>query len=191
MPTPSPQALDFLRARRSVPPKTMTGPAPTPSELAPLLEAALRVPDHGKLEPWRLVVIEKGAMGRLADLAEARAQELGDAEKLAKARGQFDQGVLIVAVISSPKPHPKVPLSEQQASAACVCLSLVNAALASGWAAAWLTGWVSHDPEFSRAAFDLAEGETVAGLVHIGRETSPVPDRPRPDVAALTRWLSA
>ena len=82
MPTPSPQALDFLRARRSVPPKTMTGPAPTPSELAPLLEAALRVPDHGKLEPWRLVVIEKGAMGRLADLAETRAQALGDPEKL-------------------------------------------------------------------------------------------------------------
>ena len=83
------------------------------------------------------------------------------------------------------------PVSEQQASAACVCLSLVNAALASGWGAAWLTGWVSHDPEFSRVAFDLAEGETVAGLVHIGRATSPVPDRPRPDVAALTRWVSA
>ena len=191
MPDPNPQALEFLRARRSVPPKTLTGPAPTEAELAPLLEAALRVPDHGKLEPWRLVVIEKPAMGRLADLAQARAEALDDAEKLAKARGQFDQGVLIVAVISTPKAHPKVPVSEQVASAAAVCLGLVNAALAAGWGAAWLTGWISHDAEFTRAAFDLTEGETVAGLVHIGRETTPSPARPRPDVTALTRWLQA
>ena len=191
MPSPDPAAFDFLTRRRSVPPKTLTGPAPIEAELTPLLAAALRVPDHGKLEPWRLVVIANPAMPRLADRAAARAEALGDAEKMAKARGQFDQGVLIVAVISSPKAHPKVPVSEQQASAACVCLSLVNAALASGWGAAWLTGWVSHDPVFSRAAFDLTEGETVAGLIHIGRETSPPPDRPRPDSAALTRWLRA
>ena len=191
MPSPSPAAFDFLSHRRSVPPKTLTGPAPTADDLAPLLEAALRVPDHGKLEPWRLLVIEKPAMARLADLAEARAKALNDPEKLAKARGQFDQGVLIVAVISSPKPHPKVPLAEQQASAACVCLSLVNAALACGWGAAWLTGWVSHDAEFPRQAFDLTEGETVAGLIHIGREISATPERPRPDATALTRWIRA
>ncbi len=133
MPNPNAAALDFLLTRRSVPAKVMTGPVPDADQLAPLLTAALRVPDHGKLEPWRLIVVTKPAMARLADLAEARAMELGgDPEKIAKGRGQFDQGNLAVVVVSSPKDHPKVPLSEQTASAACVCLQLVNAALAAG-----------------------------------------------------------
>lgn len=192
MPDPNPAALDFLQRRRSVPAKVLTLPVPTADQLQPLLTAALRVPDHGKIEPWRLLVVTGGALARLADLAEARATELGgDAEKIAKGRGQFDQGHLAVVVIASPKDHPKVPLSEQTASAACVCLSLVNAALAAGWGACWLTGWVSHDRGFAEPAFGLAPQESVAGIVHIG--TAPaaaVPDRPRPDPAALTRWMT-
>ena len=191
MPSPNPAALDFLLSRRSVPAKIMTGPVPDAEALAPLLTAALRVPDHGKLEPWRLIVVTKAAMPRLADLAEACAHELdGDAEKIAKGRGQFDQGNLAVIVIAAPKDHPKVPLAEQTASAACVCLGLVNAALAAGWGACWLTGWVSHDAVFGQRAFDLAPGETVAGIVHIGTVANPMPDRPRPDVAALTQWMT-
>lgn len=190
MPAANPAALDFLLNRRSRPAKTLTLPVPTAAELAPILTAALRVPDHGKLEPWRLIVLTKPAMARLADLAEARARDLGlDAEKTAKGRGQFDQGQLAVVVISSPKAQDKVPLAEQVLSAGCVCLGLVNAALASGWGACWLTGWVSHDRGFAEAAFDLAPQESVAGIVHIGTEGSAPPERPRPDVAALTRWM--
>ena len=98
---------------------------------------------------------------------------------------------LLIAVIAVPRPTDKVPQIEQVLSAGCVCLSLVNAALATGWGAGWLTGWVAHDPEFARAAFGLQPGEWVAGLVHIGTETAPPPERPRPDVDALTTWVAA
>lgn len=192
MTPPNQTALDFLLTRRSRPAKTLTPPVPTAAELEPLLTAALRVPDHGKIEPWRLLVVTRPAMVRLADLAEARARELGgDEEKIGKGRGQFDQGNLAVVVISSPKDHPKVPLSEQVLSAGCVCLSLLNAALAAGWGACWLTGWVSHDRAFGERAFNLAPQESVAGIIHIGTAANPTPDRPRPDVAALTRWIEA
>ncbi len=192
MTPPNQAALDFLLTRRSRPAKTLVAPVPTAAELEPLLTAALRVPDHGKIEPWRLLVVTRPAMLRLADLAEARARELGgDEEKIAKGRGQFDQGNLAVVVISAPKDHPKVPVEEQVLSAGCVCLSLLNAALAAGWGACWLTGWASHDRGFVERAFDLAPQENVAGIIHIGTATSPTPDRPRPDVAALTRWIEA
>lgn len=191
MPTPNPAALDFLLTRRSRPPKTLTTPVPTAEELQPLLTAALRVPDHGKLEPWRLLVLTRPAMARLADLAEARARETGgNDERIAKGRSQFDQGHLAVVVISSPKAQDKVPEAEQILSAGAVCLTLLNAALAAGWGACWLTGWVSHDRGFAEPAFGLAPQESVAGIIHIGTETSATPERPRPDVAALTRWLT-
>lgn len=191
MPAPNPAVLDFLLTRRSRPAKTMTTPVPTAEELAPILTAALRVPDHGKLEPWRLLVLTRPAMIRLADMAEARARATGgNDERIAKGRGQFDQGNLAVVVIASPKAQDKVPEIEQTLSAGAVCLGLVNAAQAAGWGACWLTGWVSHDRGFAEPAFGLAPQEGVAGIVHIGTETTPPPDRPRPDVAALTRWLT-
>lgn len=191
MPITPPSVLDFLLTRRSVPAKVMTGPVPDAAALAPILTAGLRVPDHGKLEPWRLIVVTRPAMVRLADLAEARAQELGgDAEKIAKGRGQFDQGNLAVVVISAPKDHPKVPLSEQVASSAAVCMQLVNAATAAGWGACWLTGWASHDPVFGARAFGLTPQESVAGIIHIGTAPHAVPERPRPDTAALTQWMT-
>ncbi|MEH7827457.1 nitroreductase family protein [Gemmobacter denitrificans] len=191
MPAPNPAVLDFLLTRRSRPAKTMTTPVPTAEELAPILTAALRVPDHGKLEPWRLLVLTRPAMIRLADMAEARARATGgNDERIAKGRGQFDQGNLAVVVIASPKAQDKVPEIEQTLSAGAVCLGLVNAAQAAGWGACWLTGWVSHDRGFAEPAFGLAPQEWVAGIVHIGTETTPPPDRPRPDVAALTRWLT-
>ncbi len=96
---------------------------------------------------------------------------------------------MIVAVISSPKPVEKIPLWEQRLSAGAVCLGLLNAALASGWGANWLTGRMAYDAVFCAEFLRLAEGERVAGFVHIGTETVVPPDRPRPDVAALTTWL--
>lgn len=191
MPKPNPAALDFLLTRRSRPAKTLTTPVPSAEELEPLLTAALRVPDHGKLEPWRLLVLTRPAMARLADMAEARARETGsDAERIAKGRSQFDQGNLAVVVISSPKAQDKVPVEEQILSAGAACLGLLNAALAAGWGACWLTGWVAHDRGFAAPAFGLEPHESVAGIVHIGTETVPAPERPRPDVAALTRWMT-
>ncbi|MGX9854222.1 nitroreductase family protein [Limimaricola variabilis] len=192
MPDPNPQALDFLLNRRSRPAKTLRAPAPDRDALRPLLTAALRVPDHGKLEPWRLIVLEKPALERLAALVPARAEALGIAEdKREKAVAQFRDADLVVAVISAPKPSDKVPAIEQTYSAACVCLSLLNAALAAGWGANWLSGWASHDEAFCREGLGLRDGESIAGLIHIGTETVPAPERPRPDVEALTEWRTA
>ena len=190
MPTPNPQALEFLLTRRSRPAKTLAEPVPDRATLETLLTAAARTPDHGKLEPWRFIILGKGAMPRLADVAQARGIALGlDDEQIAKGRGQFDQGHLAVAVIEVQKPSPKIPLLEQTYSAGAVCLALVNAALAAGWGANWLSGWPSHDREFMQSALGLADHERIAGLIHIGTETSAPPERPRPDIAALSTWV--
>ena len=192
MPAPNPAALNFLLTRRSRPAKTLQGPAPTLEELAPLLQAAARTPDHGKLEPWRFIVIERSAMPRLADLAQSRGEAKGlDGEQISKGRAQFDQGELAVAVIESPKPSDKIPAIEQTYSAGAVCLALLNAALAAGWGANWLTGWPSHDRDFMSKGLNLAAHERIAGLIHIATETSAPPERPRPDLDAITTRLDA
>lgn len=189
MPERNEAAFEFLAGRRSLPAKTFTGPVPSRAELEAILTVALRVPDHGKLEPWRLLVLDRAAMARVADLAEARALETGgDAEKVAKGRGQYDLGQLAVVVISSPKPVEKIPAVEQVLSAGALCMNLVTAATAAGWGACWLTGWPAHDADFCARAFGCAGEETVAGIIHIA--TAPVvpPDRPRPDLARVVSW---
>lgn len=192
MPVRNPTAMTFLQNRRSRPAKTMALPVPSADQITQILTAAVRVPDHGKLEPWRFVVIQGAAMARLANLAEDRAKGLGyDAEKIGKGRGQFDLGLLAVVVISSPKPHEKVPQIEQVLSAGAVCLGILNAAEAAGWGANWLSGWPSHERGFVEAAFGLFPQETVAGIVHIATETNLGPDRPRPDLTKLVDWQTA
>lgn len=189
MPQSNPAAFAFLSARQSQIAKLFTGAHPDREALLPILTAALRVPDHGKLEPWRLIVLQPADMARLANLAQAQAMELGgDAEKIDKGRGQFDRGALAVVVISSPKDHPKVPVAEQVLSAGALCFGLVNAATAAGWGANWLTGWVSHDTDFAARAFGCTGAETVAGIVHIGTPSTEAPDRPRPDISKVVQW---
>jgi len=189
MPQPNAAAFAFLASRQSQPAKLYAGPVPSRAALEPILTAALRVPDHGKLEPWRLIVLTRPDMARLADLAEKRAQELGgDAEKIEKGRGQFDRGGLAVVVISAPQAVAKIPASEQLLSAGALCLGLVNAATAAGWGANWLTGWVSHDAVFAARAFGCSGDETVAGIVHIGTPGPAAPERPRPDIGRVVQW---
>ncbi|MGG7646025.1 nitroreductase family protein [Rhodovulum sp. YNF3179] len=191
MPAPRPEVLDFLATRRSRPVKFLAEPAPERAALRPLLERALRVPDHGKLEPWRLLVLEKPALARLAQLAETRGAERGeDPDRLAKLRAQFADPPLCVAVIASPKPSEKIPEVEQTLSAGAVCLTLVNAALAAGWGASWLTGWTAYDRPFLEQGLGLAPGEWVAGFVYIGTERAAPPERPRPDPDAVITWVS-
>lgn len=187
----NPSAMDFLRSRRSRPVKLLGLPVPDPAQLDDLLSAAARVPDHGKLEPWRFVVMTAPACVRIADqIAVHGAAKAHDPEKVAKAQATFAAAHLIVAVIASPKPSDKIPVIEQTLSAGAVCLSLVNAALASGWGANWLTGWVAHDHAFAATLLDVQPQEWVAGFVHIGTAKAQPPDRPRPDIAALTRWVT-
>jgi nitroreductase len=191
MPETDHAALNFLLSRRSRPAKTLAMPVPDRAALEQILTAAARTPDHGKLEPWRFIVIEKAAMPRLADLAGTRGKVLGlDDEQVEKGRSQFDMGHLAIAVIEVHVPSPNIPPLEQTYSAGAVCLSLLNAALAAGWGANWLSGWPSHDRVFMQEAFGLKDNERIAGLIHVGTETSAPPDRPRPDIAAKTTWLS-
>ena len=190
MPDPRPDVLDFLLTRRSRPAKTLGPPVPDHAQLQPILTAAARSPDHGKLEPWRFIVIEGAAMARLADLAEQRGAALGkSSEDIAKGRNQYDQGNLAVVVVEVQKPSDKIPPIEQSYAAGGVCLALLNAALASGWGANWLSGWPSHDRTFCEQGFGLARHERIAGIIHIGTERSAPPERPRPDLAALTEWV--
>lgn len=192
MPAPNPAALDFLLTRRSRPAKTLAEPVPDRATLETLLRAAARTPDHGKLEPWRFVVLGKGAMPRLAKAVQARGEAIGlDPEQITKGRSQFDQGHLAVAVIEVQKPSDKIPALEQTYSAGAVCLALLNAALAAGWGANWLTGWPSHDRDFVQSELGLGDQERIAGLIHIGTETSAPPDRPRPNLATITTWVDA
>lgn len=192
MPIPNPAALEFLLTRRSRPAKTLTTPVPERKALTPILTAAARTPDHGKLEPWRFIVLDTPALARLAALAEDCGQAVGlDPEKIEKGVRQFADAALAVAVVSSPKPSEKIPQIEQVYSAGAVCLALLNAALAAGWGANWLSGWVSHDRVFVTEGLGLASHESVAGFVHIGTETTPPPERPRPGLQAITTWVSA
>ncbi|HUF56952.1 MAG TPA: nitroreductase [Thermohalobaculum sp.] len=187
MPDPRPEVLDFLLSRRSRPAKTLGEPGPDRDGLMRLLTAAARIPDHKKLEPWRFVVIEGAARDRLAAAAATRLGEIGET-RLDKYAEQFRQGAVIVAVVSRPVPHPDVPEWEQQYSAACVCMTLLTAALAAGWGAQWLTGPLVRDARFLGEALGCTGGETVAGFVHIGTERVAPSERDRPDVAAITTW---
>lgn len=157
----------------------------------PLLTAAARTPDHGKLEPWRFIVLEKAALTRLsvlvAELAEGR--DLDEMQTL-KSVNQYANADLAVAVITSPKASAKVPEIEQVYSAGAACLALLNAALAAGWGANWLSGWASHDPEFRIRGLGLESHEAIAGFIHIGTEKMAPPERPRPDLDAITTWIT-
>ena len=184
-------ALTFLKTRRSRPAKIMTGPVPGKDALEDLLVVAARAPDHGKLEPWRFIVLEKTALRRLAVLATTLAEAAGpDVVDASKTSYQFETDTLAVVVVESPKPCVKFPKIEQTYSAGAVCLQLLNAALASGWGANWLSGWASHQPEFCARGLNLEPHERVAGIIHIGTGPAQMPDRPRPDVASLTQWAT-
>ncbi|MCC6006447.1 MAG: nitroreductase [Rhodobacteraceae bacterium] len=185
-----PEVLEFLLTRRSRPAHSLRAPAPEGAELSMLLTAAARVPDHGKMEPWRFVLARGPALARLAALVETRGTALGlDPEKVAKQARAFADSPLMVAVIASPGSTERIPAIEQSYSAGAVCLSLLNAALSAGWGANWLSGFAAYDRGFLSEGLRLAPHEEVAGFIHIGTENAPPPERPRPDVTALTTWL--
>lgn len=189
--SPNPAALDFLLTRRSRPAKTLGLPVPDAEALQPLLTAAARSPDHGKLEPWRFIVLTEAALTRLAALVEARGAALALApEAIAKQACAFGDAGLIVAVIACPRDSDKIPRIEQILSAGAVCYGLLAAALAAGWGANWLTGWAAHDRAFGAEGLGLGPDECVAGFVHIGTPTAVPPERPRPDLARIVDWVA-
>ena len=190
MPIANDTALNFLLTRRSRPAKTLQAPWPLSEDLEPILTAAARSPDHGKLEPWRFIVLNEAALDRLAALVEVRGNALRlNPEQIEKGRAQFRDGGCAVVVVESPVASEKIPAIEQTYSAGAVCLALLNAALASGWGANWLSGWPAHDRAFVEDGLGLEPHERIAGIVHIGTERAAPPERPRPDLGQKTTWM--
>lgn len=189
MPNRNDAVLDFLLTRRSRPAKTLSAPAPDKDTLLKMLTAAARTPDHGKLEPWRFIVLGQETLTDLASDVEKRARALGyDEAGVEKACKPFLDGPLAVVVIETQKPSEKIPAIEQTYSTGAACLALLNAALAMGWGANWLSGWISHDRDFVTSALGLRESERVAGFIYIGTETSKPPERPRPNLSDIVSW---
>ena len=182
----------YLKTRRTIPAAQMRAPGPDRETLEAMLTIAARVPDHGKLAPWRFVIFDAenraAAVAGLMRIAERCEDEKERRRRAEKARG-FADAPLIVGVISAPiADHPKIPLWEQQMSAAAVCLNLLHAAQAHGFAAQWLTGWYAYD-EAGAQWLGLRPGERLAGFIHIGTPATPPAERERPDVASIsTRW---
>ena len=183
--------MKFLLERRSVSHKTLIAPPPDGEALGLILEAGARVPDHKMLEPFRFVVLERGALDRMADVVEARGRDLGlDEDKVAKARFSFANAPLSVAVVASLVDTDMIPEVEQTLAVGACCLSVLNAALAAGWGANWITGWAAFDPVVL-AEMSVQDGEYVAGFMHMGTIKTQPSERKRPDLEAKVTWLSS
>jgi nitroreductase len=185
-------SLDVLNQRRSVPSRQLGAPGPDAEQLRELLTAAIRAPDHGKLVPWRLLLIRGDARLRLgAELAAMHLRLEPDVAPavIAKDRDRFSYAPLIVAVIARIEDdHPKVPAQEQLLSAGCVAYNLLLGAQALGFGAQWLTGWHAYDRQ-AAALLGLAGNERVIGFVHIGTAHESAPERTRPALeSVLSEW---
>ncbi|HEX3709123.1 MAG TPA: nitroreductase [Pseudolabrys sp.] len=187
-----PDALQLLKTRRSVKPMELSGPGPGPEEIDSLLTIASRVPDHGKLTPWRFIVFEGDARLSAGETIAAIFREAhADAtpEQIAFERMRLARAPLVVAVVSRTGAHAKVPEWEQELSAGAAAMSLVIAAHAMGYAASWITEWYSYDRRVLDA-LGLGPNERIAGFVHIGRPARPPEDRDRPKLGDIVTHYS-
>lgn len=175
--------FEFLRRRRSVPSRLLSEPGPTPVQLTALLAEAVRVPDHGKLAPWRFLRIQGDARHALGELLVARGLERDPAAAPAaveKDRRRFSHAPLVLAVIARLTSGHKVPEREQLLSGGAVCFALLQGAQAMGYGAQWLTGWAAYDPVVL-ARLGVGADEAVLGFIHIGTASADAPERQRPD----------
>jgi len=179
----APEVLAFLARRRSVSAVVLAEPAPSPEQIVELIRLAARVPDHGKLAPWRFIVLQGEGKAAFAGGLERLAQARGDATAASKL-GKLKTPPLAIAVIAAPRPAA-IPEWEQLLSAGAVCTTLTYAALAMGYGANWITDWYAYDPQAS-ALLGLAAHERVAGYILIGTPREPPLERERPDAAGLT-----
>jgi nitroreductase len=188
-----PDALQLLKTRRSVKPMEMSGPAPTDAEIDTLLTIASRVPDHGKLTPWRFIVFTgeaRIAAGQVIADVFAKTRADATADQIEFERQRLTRAPLVIAVVSRAATHAKIPMWEQELSAGASAMSLVLAAHTMGYAASWLTEWYAYD----RAVLDglgLAPTERIAGFVHIGTPARPPEDRDRPKLKSIVTRYSA
>jgi nitroreductase len=189
----SSSVLAFLKSRKSASAKAMTGPGPSKAQIDEMLEIAVRVPDHGKLAPWRFILIEgEGRVIVGQGFAEVWAKNNPNhgAENLDFQRRLFMRAPVILIVVSTAAVHAKIPLWEQQLSSAAVCYNAVLAATALGFDAQWQSDWVAYD-EGAKAVMGVTPHEKVSGIIYIGTSSAPLEDRPRPDVLSLLTRINS
>ena len=182
--------LSLLATRRSGKPRDLVAPGPDDAQLAAMLAIAARVPDHGKLAPWRFVVVGDDQRARLSTLitdAYRRDRPQAAATEIASLDQFAHQAPALVVVLFSPRTESHIPLWEQQLSAGAACMNLLHAAHASGFAGGWLTGWPTYSDSV-RDAFG-ADPERIVGFIFIGTPSRPLDERPRPDMAStVSHW---
>jgi len=177
------EVLDFLALRRSTSAVSLAAPGPNADELSALIRLAARVPDHGKLSPWRFIILDSEGKAELAARFEALAQARNDPRAVAKL-AKLKTPPVAIAVVSRTVRH-EIPDWEQELSAGAVCTTLLYAAQAMGYGANWITDWYAYDAQ-AKAALGLAADERVAGFILMGTSKEPPLERERPDPTALT-----
>jgi nitroreductase len=183
-------ALALLESRRSGKPRDLVAPGPSPDELEHILTIAMRTPDHGKIAPWRFVIVGPDQRRQLADLLARALPECdpdATAAHHAKALEFAHQAPTMIALVSSPIQGHKIPVWEQLLSCGAVAMNLLHAANAVGYVGGWITGWQAYSPRVT-AAF-CEEGERIAGFIFLGTPANPLEERPRPQLADhVSRW---
>jgi nitroreductase len=183
--------FDYLSTRRSIPALQMVEPGPDKAAITSMMTLASRVPDHGKLAPWRFIVYRGDVRTRLGEqllaLALQRNPDLS-ADLQTVERERLVRAPVVIAVVSRAAPHVKIPVWEQELSAGAVCLNLFMAANAHGFAANWLSEWIAYDEE-SKTILGVKPEEKVAGFLYIGSTSFPQTDRPRPDLQEIVTWV--
>ncbi|WP_077961458.1 nitroreductase family protein [Ensifer adhaerens] len=183
--------VDYLTSRRSIPAFQMGAPGPGKAEVEEMLKLASRVPDHGKLAPWRFIVYRGEERVRISAKLKAMALELKPdlSEEMIKVEEtRLSRAPVVVAVVSTAAPHFKIPEWEQVMSAGAVCLNLLMAANALGYASNWLTEWYAFD-ERAYPLLGVKPGEKIAGFIHIGTAMVPPTERPRPELGEIVTWV--
>ena len=186
LPVPSAELQARLAVRRSAPAQALTGPGPSGAEIERILTLGARSPDHGKLFPWRFVVMGPESRAALAEALTPHAERQAEPGKARKVLSKLTAAPVTILVVSTPVEGAK-PVWEQQLSAGAVCMNLEHAANAFGYSASWITDWYSYDPQ-ALELLGVTSGEQVAGFIHIGTLPEPPLERPRPDLAAKVEY---
>lgn len=182
--------LQLLKSRRSGSAKAMSGPGPSDTQIREMLACASRVPDHGKLFPWRFIVFADDARAKFGEVlvsALRKVEPNPTEERQAQERGRFLRAPVVIAVVSRSKSGLPIPEWEQVLSAGACCQTLLVAAHAMGFVAGWITEWYAYD-QTVREELSLSAEERIAGFIYIGQPKEPLADRPRPDLDAIVKY---
>jgi nitroreductase len=182
---PAPGAVDLLLSRRSGSAKTMGKPGPSKKQLADILQAGARAPDHGKLFPWRFIVFEGDGRKRAGDILADAAKADGERDRqVEEERNRFLRAPVVIGVISSAREQHKIPVWEQELSAGAVCQNILVAATAMGFVGQWVSEWYAYHPVV-KERLGLKAGERVAGFIYLGTSKEKLEERPRPDMKKI------